>query len=121
MPRPRERPRAGLRTPSGRPAWRAANGSVGPPSEKGKGPVSVLYRENRARARYRRDRHLSLRGASCRPLFPRRLTPRPAVEIGRSCPRAEPRVGQAPPVSWVEVDDGNGYDVDLDTPDQYAA
>ena len=112
-PRPRERPRAGLRTPSGWAAWRAATGSVAPPTEKGKGPVSVLLREHRARAPDKRDRCLSLRGAAC-PIVVQRVP-------GRSVPRADERKGSDLPITWGEVDEVCGYDVDLDTPDQYAA
>ena len=93
---------------------------MAPPSEKGKGPLSVLLRENPSSARTTRDRCLSFRGATCQIVAPTRLPPRPKGPR-RSSPRAEEREGRDLPLAWVEVDDVCGYDVDLDTPDQYAA
>lgn len=51
----------------------------------------------------------------------RRFAPRPAIDRGRSPARTQERKGRDVSISWVEVEEVGGYDVDVDTPDQYAA
>jgi hypothetical protein len=94
---------------------------VAPASEKGKGPVSVLFQENRTRAASARVRYPSIHGVVCRALQQKSTAFRPAAELPKTAPRIQERKAREIPVRWVEVDDSSGYDVDLDTLDQYAA
>jgi hypothetical protein len=43
------------------------------------------------------------------------------MELRKACSLAHARRAREFPIPWVEINEVGGYDVDLDTPDQYAA